>query len=85
MAGEADSDAPTAIPSSRRTGTRQLNLRLHVELHERYRRLLRACEDAGLETTMTELLHALLHVGPQDPEAVREIVRTWRRAQHDAL
>ena len=64
---------------SRRAGTRQLNLRVAVLLHERYRCLLRSCEDAGLDTSLTEILHALLYEGPETVEGVRELLSRWRR------
>ncbi len=66
---------------SPRAGTRQLNLRLALALHQRYRRLLRDCEDAGIDTSMTELIHALLHQGPDDVPSVVRLVRAWRDAR----
>lgn len=69
---------PAAPPISRRAGTRQINLRLLLPLHERYRRLLRDCNDAGFETSLTEIIHALLYAGPHDVDSTRRMVRNWR-------
>ncbi len=74
------SSSPTASFSTR-AGTRQLNLRLLLPLHERYRRLLRECEDVGIDTSMTEVIHALLHAGPTDLDGTRQLIRAWRRAR----
>ena len=78
--------APRAdAPLSRRAGTRQLNLRLLLAVHERYRRLLRDCEEADFETSLTELVHALLYEGPKEPGEARQLVRRWRQAlDHEA-
>jgi hypothetical protein len=79
---ELQPDLPAAARPSR-YATRQLNVRVPVDLHDRYRRLLRDCEDAGLGTSMTELVHAMLHTGPVDASAARDLVRTWRHASQD--
>ena len=71
---------PPVVPLSRRGGTKQLNLRLLVGLDDRYRGLLRECKDAGINTSMTELVHALLHEGPSDVGDVRILLRRWRPA-----
>ncbi len=85
------SPAAAATPSpqigdfslSPRAGTRQLNLRLALGLHQRYRRLLRECEDAGTDTSMTELIHALIHQGPEDVASALQLIRAWRIARAD--
>ena len=77
----------TAQPASSGPGpraVRQLNVRVDATLLDRYRGLLRACEDAGIAIAMTELVHALLHAGPATPDEVRALVRTYRRA-HEVL
>jgi hypothetical protein len=68
------------VSLSPRAGSRQLNLRLALGLHQRYRRLLRDCEDEGIDTSMTEIIHALLHQGPDDVRSARQLVRAWRSA-----
>ena len=59
----------------------QFNVRLLAPLHERYARLVRRLADEGFKTTSTEIVHALLHEGPDDPDAARELVRRWRRVR----
>lgn len=80
---------PNANPepprADRASATRQLNVRARVDLHDRCRQLLRDCENAGLDTSMTELVHALLHSGPSDPGGVRDLLRVRRRALHEEL
>jgi hypothetical protein len=85
--------APPASPTSPRTpdaqpvdtrsvlesvGTRQLNVRIPVVLHRRYRYLLRDLEDAGIETSMTELVNAVLCAGPADAAGARGLLRALR-------
>ncbi len=50
----------------------------------RYKRLLRDLDDEGFDSTLTELVHALLHEGPGTPDEARELVRRWRRTLDDA-
>lgn len=71
--------SPAANPY-RDAPARQLNIRLLEPLNQRYRKLLRALDDAGEPTTMTELLHALLHAGPTEPRAAMQLLDAWRRA-----
>src|SRR4051794_39537981 len=55
-------DAPPADASAYAgAATRQFNTRLLEPLHRRYMRLVRDLADEGYETSMTELVHALLH------------------------
>ena len=61
--------------------TRQFNTRLLLPLHERYARLARRLEDEGFDTTVTEIVHALLHEGPTDLDETEALVRRWRRAR----
>ena len=70
---------------SRRAGSRPLHLRLALSLDARYRRLLRDCEDDDIDTSMTEIVHALLHTGPSDVAQVRELLRAWRKALSEEL
>jgi len=62
-------------------GVKQLTLRLPVALHRRYRRLVRDLEDEGVDSSMTELVHALLHEGPATTSDARALVARWRRAR----
>jgi hypothetical protein len=81
----ADADAADVTAPRPTGGTRQLNVRVQAPLIDRYRRLLRDCQDEGLETSMTELVHALLHSGPSDVAAVRRLIRSHRRALTEQL
>src|SRR4051794_40371909 len=78
------SDAPTRLAQNPYEGapSRQFNIRLLIPLHERYARLVRQLADAGFETSVTELAHALFHDGPRDPEAAKALIRHWRSARH---
>lgn len=60
-------------------GTRQFNTRLLEPLHRRYMRLVRDLADEGYTTSMTELLHALLHDGPPSTAEARDKIRAWRQ------
>jgi hypothetical protein len=79
-------EQPAQIPPvqgpvfDRRAGTKQLNVRLVVELLDRYRGLARSLVDRGYETTLSELIHAVLLSGPSNPEEARSFIREWRRA-----
>jgi hypothetical protein len=59
--------------------TRQFNTRLLEPLHQRYMRLVRDLADEGYDTSMTELVHALLHEGPTTAAQARAKVRAWRQ------
>ena len=78
-----------AVPNPRRenpyegAASRQFNIRLLVPLHDRYSRIVRALADAGFDTTVTEVAHALFHEGPTELEDARALVRRWRAARHD--
>ncbi len=72
--------APASRALSPRVGAKQLNVRVLIPLHERYRRLLRELDDQGFDTSMSELVQALLHGGPVDADDAKRIVRAWRRA-----
>lgn len=81
---EGEGAAPASgIRSAGPRGIRQLNVRVDAALLDRYRRLLRECEDAGVTIAMTELVHALLHGGPSTVDEVRALVRAYRRAHED--
>ena len=62
----------------RRAPTRALSVRLMVPLLQRYKQLLRDLEDEEFDSTLTELVHALLHAGPTTTQEARELVRRWR-------
>ena len=82
--GAGDARPDTALGDlrlSRREGSVQINLRLLLPVHRHYRALLRDCDADGLESSMTELIHALLVLrGPRDIAGVRQLVRAYRAA-----
>ena len=63
----------------RRAATKPLSVRLMAPLLLRYKRLLRDLDDEGLDATLAELIHALLHEGPGTTDEARELIRRWRR------
>jgi hypothetical protein len=71
-------DNPTQL--DRRAGTRQLNVRVLLPLLRRYQQLLRALDDDGFDTSMAELVQALLHAGPSSVAEAKVTIRAWRRA-----
>ena len=75
---------PLPHPGTSTRAVRQLNVRVDATLLDRYRILLRDCENAGIAIAMTEVVHALLHAGPATPDEVRALIRTYRRA-HEVL
>lgn len=72
--------APLSRAPYRGAPVRQLNVRLLEPLHQRYRTLLRDLHDSGEPTSMTELVHALLHAGPASADEARTLVERWRDA-----
>jgi hypothetical protein len=73
--------ADDAVSIYEGAATRAFNMRILDPLHRRYAALVRRCADEGFETSMTELMHALLHNGPGDAAEAREVVRAWRRVR----
>lgn len=72
----------TSAPARRldpRAGTKQLNVRVLTPLRDRYADLLRELEAAGFETTITEVVQAVLHDLADDPRRLRSLIRAWRR------
>jgi hypothetical protein len=75
----AAAGAPAAPQFDRRAGSRQLNVRVLTPLLDRHKALIRALDDDGFETNLTEVVQALLHGVPDDPGEIRRAVRAWRR------
>ena len=72
--GAGDTAASSVRPGDRldvRAGTRPLSVRVLVPLLTRYKRLVRDLDDEGFETTLTEVVHALLLAGPDTPAEAR--------------
>jgi hypothetical protein len=72
-------------PAADYSTTRLVNFRLPVDLHERYRQLVRAAEQQYprlRHPSLTELVIALLEEGPETAEEVAELIRRKRAAEH---
>jgi hypothetical protein len=81
---------PAAIerrPATDYASTRLVNFRLPVDLHDRYKQLVRDTEDRHprlRHPSLTELLIALLEEGPQTADEVAELIRRKRASEHGA-
>jgi hypothetical protein len=60
------------------TRSRQFNVRLLDPLKDRYERLRRELGDQGIDTSVTEMLHALMHEGPESADEARALLQRWR-------
>jgi hypothetical protein len=72
-------------PAADYTTTRLVNFRIPVDLHDRYRQLVREAEDQHprlRRPSLTELVIALLEEGPETASAVAELIRRKRAAEH---
>ncbi|HMJ34808.1 MAG TPA: hypothetical protein VK501_12920 [Baekduia sp.] len=58
--------------------SRQFNVRLLDPLKDRYEQLRRELGDQGIDTSVTELLHALMHEGPESADEARALLQRWR-------
>jgi hypothetical protein len=62
-----------------------VNFRIPVDLHDRYRRLVREAEERHprlRRPSLTELVVALLEEGPTTADEVAETIRRKRAAEH---
>jgi hypothetical protein len=67
--------------------TRLVNFRLPVDLHDRYRQLVREVEQQHprlRHPSLTELVIALLEEGPETAAEVAELIRRKRASEHGA-
>lgn len=67
--------------------TRLVNFRIPVDLHDRYRRLVRQAEQEHprlRHPSLTELVIALLEEGPSTPDEVADLIRRKRVGEHAA-
>jgi hypothetical protein len=63
-----------------------VNFRIPVDLHDRYRQLVRDAEHRHprlRRPSLTELVIALLEEGPATPDEVAELIRRKRAAEHE--
>jgi hypothetical protein len=66
--------------------TRLVNFRIPVDLHDRFRALVREAEDRHprlRKQSLTELVIALLEEGPQTADEVADLIRRKRLAEHE--
>jgi len=68
-----------------RAERRMLSVRVSSELHGRYERILRELDMEGVDSSMTEIVSALLYAGPQTSDDARQILRQYRRARDASL
>jgi hypothetical protein len=73
-------------PAADYGSTRLVNFRIPVDLHDRYRQLVRDAEHEHprlRRPSLTELVIALLEEGPATPDEVAELIRRKRAAEHE--
>jgi hypothetical protein len=76
---------PERRPAADYTATRLANFRIPVDLHERYRDLVRDAERGHprlRRASLTEVIIGLLEEGPGTPDEVAELVWRKRAAEH---
>ncbi len=83
----AEGEAAGRRPAVDYAATRLVNLRLPVDLHDRFKQLVREAEARHSRLrhpSLTELVIALLEEGPGDADEVAELIRRKRAAEHGA-
>jgi hypothetical protein len=81
------SGPPERRPAADYASTRLVNFRIPVDLHDRFRGLVREAEGRHprlRRPSLTELVIALLEEGPQSGDEVAELIRRKRVAEHGA-
>lgn len=82
-----ESDARERRPAADYATTRLVNFRIPVDLHDRYRQLVREAEQQHprlRHPSLTELVIALLEEGPGTADEVADLIRRKRAAEHAA-
>lgn len=77
---------PARRPAADYGTTRLVNFRIPVDLHDRFRDLVRETEARHRKLrkpSLTELVIALLEEGPQTADEVAEMIRRKRAAEHE--
>jgi hypothetical protein len=72
-------------PATDYTTTRLVNFRIPVDLHDRYKKLVREIEEAHprlRHPSLTELVIALLEEGPATSNQAAALIRRKRAAEH---
>jgi hypothetical protein len=73
-------------PAADYSATRLVNFRIPVDLHDRYRQLVREAElrhPRLRRPSLTELIIALLEEGPGTADEVAELIRRKRAGEHE--
>jgi len=84
------SSTSSAVPARRRpsrdyASTRLVNFRIPVDLHDRYKRLVREVEERHLRLrhpSLTEMLIGLLEEGPDTADELAAVIRRKRASEH---
>ena len=77
--------SPRRRPAADYAATRLVNFRIPVDLHDRFRQLVRDTEHAHprlRHPSLTELVIALLEEGPETVDEVAELIRRKRASEH---
>lgn len=83
-----ESRGPQRRPAADYASTRLVNFRIPVDLHDRYRQLVREAEQRHprlRHPSLTELVIALLEEGPGTADDVAELIRRKRAAEHGSV
>ena len=78
--------SPRRRPAADYAATRLVNFRIPVDLHDRFRQLVREAEQAHprlRRPSLTELVIALLEEGPETVDEVAELIRRKRASEHE--
>ena len=81
----SSAEPPRRRPSTDYASTRLVNFRIPVDLHDRYKRLVREVEQKHLRLrhpSLTELMIGLLEEGPDTADEVAAVIRRKRASEH---
>ena len=81
----SSAEPPRRRPSTDYASTRLVNFRIPVDLHDRYKRLVREAEQKHLRLrhpSLTELMIGLLEEGPDTADQAAAVIRRKRASEH---
>ncbi len=81
----SSAEATRRRPSRDYASTRLVNFRIPVDLHDRYKRLVREVEQTHLRLrhpSLTEVLIGLLEEGPDTVDRIAALIRRKRASEH---
>lgn len=81
----SSAEPPRRRPSTDYASTRLVNFRIPVDLHDRYKRLVREVEQTHQRLrhpSLTEVLIGLLEEGPDTADEVAAVLRRKRASEH---